>query len=54
MTYRGIGRNNFKFSNWIELINDDVKNRDIEIPLGRMVKHGRKCVGFNGSCFRME
>lgn len=53
MTYRKIGRNIFKLSNLRELIDNDVKNRNIVIPVGYMVKHNGKCMAFNGSDFRM-
>lgn len=53
MTYRRIGRNIFKLSNLRELIDNDVKNRKIVIPLGYMVKHSGKCMAFNESDFRM-
>ena len=47
-----MGRNNFKFSTLRELIDgNDVKNREIEIPLGCMVQHNGKCMGFHESGF---
>lgn len=55
MTYRGIRRNNVKFSSLRESIDgNDVKNRDIEIPMGGMVKRNGKCMGFSGSGFRID
>lgn len=53
MTYRRIGRSIFKLSNLRELIDNDVTNRNIVIPVGYMVKHNGKCMAFNGSDFRM-
>lgn len=55
MTYRGRGINHLKFTNLREVMDgSDVKNRDVEIPVGCVVKHCGKCIDFNRSSFVLE